>query len=41
MKFPSVEIDMKEASVKGRLVFFPIVLKSGFADGMWSASTGT
>lgn len=40
MKFPLVEIDMKEASVKGRLVFFPIVLKSGFADRMWSASTG-
>ena len=40
MKFPLVSIDMKEPSVNGRLVYFPILLKSGFGDRMWSASTG-
>ncbi|MEC8938518.1 MAG: hypothetical protein VX999_01935 [Candidatus Thermoplasmatota archaeon] len=40
MKFPLVSIDMKEPSVNGRLVYFPILLKSGFGDRMWSASSG-
>ena len=40
MKFPLVSIDMKEPSVNGRLVYFPVLLKSGFGDRMWSASSG-
>ena len=36
MKFPLVSIDMKEPSVNGRLVYFPILLKSGFGDRMLS-----
>lgn len=40
MKFPLVSIDMKEPSVNGRLVYFPVQLKSGFGDRMWSGSTG-
>ena len=40
MKFPLVSIDMKEPSVNDRLVYFPILLKSGFGDRMWSSSSG-
>jgi len=40
MKFPLVSIDMKEPSINGRLVYFPVLLKSGFGDRMWSASSG-
>ena len=40
MKFPIVSIDMKEPSVNNRLVYFPVLLKSGFGDRMWSASSG-
>ena len=40
MRFPLVNIEMKDASVLGDLVYFPIVLKSGFDDRMWSGSTG-
>lgn len=40
MRFPLVDIEMKDASVLGRLVYFPIVLTSGFDDRMWSGSTG-
>ncbi len=40
LKFPLVEIDMKDASVSGRLVYFPVILKSGFESHMWSSSTG-
>ncbi len=40
MKFPLISIDMKEPSVNGRLVYFPVQLKSGFGDRMWSASSG-
>ena len=40
MRFPLVDIEMKDASVLGNLVYFPIVLKSGFDDRMWSGSTG-
>ena len=40
VRFPLVDIEMKEASVLGRLVYFPIVLKSGFDDRMWTGSTG-
>ena len=40
MRFPLVDIEMKDASVLGNLVYLPIVLKSGFDDRMWSGSTG-
>ena len=40
MRFPLVDVEMKDASVLGNLVYFPIVLKSGFNDRMWSGSTG-
>tara|TARA_B100000214_G_scaffold329504_1_gene269303 strand:- start:60130 stop:62139 length:2010 start_codon:yes stop_codon:yes gene_type:complete len=40
MKFPLIDIDMKDASVTGRLVYFPVLLKSGFASNMWSSSIG-
>ena len=41
VKLPLVEIDMKEAIVSGNLVYFPILLSSGFDDRMWSSSSGT
>ena len=41
VKLPLVEIEMKEASVSGNLVYFPILLSSGFDDRMWSSSSGT
>jgi hypothetical protein len=40
MSFPLVQVEMREASVKGNLVFFPIELTSGFGDKMWSGSSG-
>ena len=40
VKLPLVEIEMKEASVSGNLVYFPILLSSGFDDRMWSSSSG-
>lgn len=40
VRFPLVDIEMKDASVLGELVYFPIVLKSGFDDRMWTGSTG-
>ncbi len=40
VRFPLVDIEMKDASVLGRLIYFPIVLKSGFDDRMWTGSTG-
>lgn len=40
MRFPLVDIEMKDASVLGNLVYLPIVLKSGFDGRMWSGSTG-
>ena len=39
-KFPLLEITAKDASVKGRLIYFPIVINSGFDDRMWSGSSG-
>jgi hypothetical protein len=35
-----MQVEMREASVKGNLVFFPIELTSGFGDKMWSGSSG-
>ena len=41
LRFPLLEMEMREANVKGGLVFFPIFLKSGFGDRMWTNSEGT
>ncbi|MDP6702920.1 MAG: hypothetical protein QF760_00115 [Candidatus Thalassarchaeaceae archaeon] len=40
MSFPLVNVEMREASVKGNLAFFPIKLTSGFGYKMWSGSSG-
>lgn len=40
VRLPLVEIQMRDASVSGTLVYFPILLSSGFDDRMWSASVG-
>ena len=40
VKLPLVEIEMKVAIVSGYLVYFPILLSSGFDDRMWSSSSG-
>ncbi|HJL54950.1 MAG: hypothetical protein QGF28_04845 [Candidatus Thalassarchaeaceae archaeon] len=40
LSFPLVHIEMKEASVKGNLAFFPIKLTSAFGNKMWSGSSG-
>ena len=40
LSFPLMQVEMREASVKGNLVFFPIELTSGFGDKMWSGSSG-
>ena len=40
VKMPLVEIEMKEASVSGNLVYFPILISSGFEDRIWSSSCG-
>ena len=40
ISFPLVNVVIREASVKGDLVFFPIRLTSGFGDKFWTGSTG-
>ena len=40
-KMPLVNIRIKEASVTSGLVYFPIILNSGFGGEMWSLSSGT
>ena len=40
VKMPLVDIEMKDASVSGNLVYFPILISSGFEDRIWSSSTG-
>ena len=40
ISFPLVNVVIREASVKGDLVFFPIRLTSGFGDKIWTGSTG-
>ncbi len=40
VKMPLVEIEMKDASVSGSLVYFPILITSGFEDRIWSSSSG-
>ncbi len=40
-KMPLVDIRIKEASVTSGLVYFPIVLNSGFGGEMWSSSSGS
>jgi hypothetical protein len=39
-KMPLVNIRIKEASVTSGLVYFPIILNSGFGGEMWSLSNG-
>ncbi len=41
MSFPLVHVEIREASVKGNLVFFPVRLTSGFGDRMWTAASGS
>ena len=40
VKMPLVGIEMKDASVSGNLVYFPILISSGFEDRIWSSSFG-
>ncbi|HJM13759.1 MAG TPA: hypothetical protein QF641_04640 [Candidatus Thalassarchaeaceae archaeon] len=40
MSFPLVDVEMREASVKGDLIFFPVRLSSGFGEKMWTSSSG-
>ena len=40
-KMPLVNIRIKEASVTSGLVYFPIILNSGFGGEMWSLSSGS
>ena len=40
MSFPLVNIEIRDASVKGSLVFFPVRLSSGFGDRIWTSATG-
>ena len=40
ISFPLVNVVIREASVKGNLVFFPVRLTSGFGDKIWTGSTG-
>lgn len=40
VKLPLLEIIMKDASVLGNLAYFPVLIKSGFEDRMWSGSEG-
>jgi len=40
ISFPLVSVEIREASVKGNLVFFPVRITSGFGDKIWTASTG-
>lgn len=40
ISFPLVHVEMREANVRGDLVFFPVRLTSGFGDRMWTNSGG-
>ena len=40
ISFPLVNVVIREASVKGNLVFFPVRLTSGFGDKIWTGSSG-
>ena len=40
ISFPFVSIEIREASVRGSLVFFPVRLTSGFGDKIWTGSSG-
>ena len=41
MSFPLVGVEIRDASVRGDLVFFPVRLTSGFGDRFWTASSGS
>ena len=40
-RMPLVDIKMKDASVTSGLVYFPIIVNSGFDGDMWSLSSGS
>ena len=40
ISFPLVNVVIREASVTGNLVFFPVRLTSGFGDKIWTGSSG-
>jgi len=40
ISFPLVHVEIREANVRGDLVFFPVRLTSGFGDRMWTSSSG-
>jgi len=40
ISFPLVSVEIREASVRGSLVFFPVRLTSGFGDKIWTGSNG-
>jgi len=37
VNFPLMSVEMKTASTNGRDVYFPVVIKSGFGERMWTA----
>ena len=41
ISFPLVNVVIRDASVKGSLVFFPVRLTSGFGDKIWTGSIGS
>ena len=41
LSFPIVDVMIRDASVKGNLVFFPVRLTSGFGDKIWTGSSGS
>jgi len=41
LSFPLMGIEIREASVKGNLVFFPVRITSGFGDKIWTAASGS
>ena len=41
VSFPLVNVMIRDASIKGNLVFFPVRLTSGFGDKIWTGSTGS
>lgn len=41
ISFPLLSVEIRDASVKGNLVFFPIRITSGFGDEIWTSSSGS
>lgn len=40
LQFPLVDVQLRDASVRGNLVFLPVRLTSGFGDKIWTSSNG-